>query len=49
MESHLRGSMMSLLLSMEEEISSEEESEDRVKMEQLLSLSFLTALGLGGH
>lgn len=47
MESHLRGSMMSLLLSMEEEISSEEESEDRVKMEQLLSLSFLTALGLG--
>lgn len=28
MESHLRGSMMPLLLSMEEEISSEEESED---------------------
>lgn len=48
MKSHLRGSMMSLLLSMEEEISSEEESEDRVKMEKLLSLSFLTALRLGG-
>lgn len=47
MESRLRGSMMSLLLSMEEEISWEEESEDRVKMKQLLSLSFLTALGLG--